>query len=170
MHTIRLKIRDLEVEGIGFDSFEKFEPILNRAVEIWKESSTANRFEQTPKSLSSDTSASTIPVEQAELSINSFVARVGGDTCREILSASAGYLIIIRSYQRIPHEELLETARSCSRWKKDYGNNLMRDVKRMIEQSQLIENSDRVYSLPHSILEEMKTKIAANGHAHQTAI
>lgn len=159
MHTIRLKIRDLEVEGIGFDSFEKFEPILNKAVEIWK-GSGGNEIVKTPAN------APPVPKvvnassgETLDMSINSFVAKVGGDSCRNLLKASAGYLVLVKGEQKLKREDLINTAKDSTSWKKNFVNQTGINIERMIKHSELIENSSGIYSLPSPIVEEMQSKL-----------
>lgn len=158
MNTIRLKIRDLEVEGIGFDSFEKFEPILNRAVEIWKGSggSTANSATTTPRK----TDVGATSEEFGDISINSFIVKVGGESCRDLLKASAGYLTIVQSQERINHDDLVATAKQSTRWKKDFSANVNRDIKRMIDHGEITENATKIYSLPLAAVEEMRSMLS----------
>lgn len=159
MHTIRMKIRDFEVEGIGFDSLEKFEPILSRALEIWKNTTPPSqpmKTEAVSKVVGEQVASSgAIP----EITVNTFVARIGADSCRDLLKASAGYLAIIMSQERIRHEDLIATAKGCSRWKKTYSNMMSKDLKRMIEKNEIIENASGQYSLPSTIIEEMQLKL-----------
>lgn len=159
MHTIRMKIRDFEVEGIGFDSLEKFEPILNRALEIWKDNTTPRQPLKT-QTFSPATGEQTAQSDNIpEITMNTFVARVGADSCRDLLKASAGYLAIVTSQERIRHEDLIATAKGCSRWKKTYSNMMSKDLKRMIEKNEIIENASGQYSLPPVIMEEMRSKL-----------
>ena len=158
MNTIRLKIRDLEIEGVGFDTFEKFEPILNRAVEIWKSSggATPNSAPLTPRKNEAGVSSE----QFGSISINSFIVKVGGESCRDLLKASAGYLTIVQSQERINHDDLVATAKQSTRWKKDFSANVNRDVKRMIDQGEITENATKIYSLPPAAVEEMRSMLS----------
>ena len=159
MQSIRMKIRDFELEGIGFKSFEEFEPILNRALEIWKGSSSARQRLQNDDLSSPSHEPEPRSGSVPDITINTFVARVGGDSCRDLLKASAGYLAIVGSQERIRHEELISTAKSSSRWKKSYSNMMSRDLKRMIENDEIVENASGQYSLPSTAIDEMSAKL-----------
>lgn len=155
MQSIRLKIRDFEIEGTGFETLEEFEPVLNRALEIWRESPTPVKG---PAS-SLDRPEISTPANAPEITMNTFVARVGADSCRALLRASAGYLTIVAAHERIRHDDLITTAQSCSRWKKSYSNMMSKDLKRMIEKGEIIENASGQYSLPAAQCEQMRAQL-----------
>ncbi len=156
MNTIRLKIRDLEIEGIGFDSFEKFEPVLSRAVEIWKE---IGAIESAPKKNpphSNEHKSTSLD----GISINSFAAKLSGDTCRDLLRISAAYIVLVGGQQKFKREELINTAKESSRWKKNYADQMSVNITRMIAKSELTENATGIYSLPPQVIDEFKQKLS----------
>lgn len=157
MLTIRVKIRDLELEGTGFDSFEKFEPVLDRVVAIWKESAGSNS-ERLGKNLNPSSDIE-LPPGSWEMSINSFAAKLGGDTCRDLLKIGATYLSLVQGKQRFPRLDLLAIVKESTRWKKSYGNQVARDIQRMIAQSELVENATDIYSVPANVLDEIRSKL-----------
>jgi hypothetical protein len=157
MNTVRLKVRDLEFEATGFDTFAACEPILNRAIEIWKGapcSVPAGNMIDKPQQANRESGP--LP---SDISINSFAAKLTADSCRDLLKICAAYLTIAKGQERFSRDELLATAKSSSRWKKTYTNQVAGNIQRMISQSELTENATGVYTLPDQIIEQVRAQL-----------
>jgi hypothetical protein len=157
MNTVRLKVRDLEFEATGFDTFAVCEPLLNRAIEIWKEGpriAPATAISEKPPQRVREGSSS-----PSDLSVNSFAARLSGDSCRDLLKICGAYLAIVKGQERFSRDDLVSTAKSSSRWKKNYTNQVASNIQRMISQSELIENATDVFTLPDSIVEQVRAQL-----------
>lgn len=95
-----------------------------------------------------------------ELSINTIAARMNVKSCRELMAASAAYLVLVSGKDRFTREEWLETCRSSSDWKKDYIGQFPINTQRMIKSGQINENQKHMYSLSRTFSKELEDKIA----------
>ncbi len=93
--------------------------------------------------------------------MNTYVAKLGADSCRKILLAAAYNLTLADGKDSFSKEDLFSKAREAREWKVDYTNQQALNVGRMVKFSQLIEKSGGVYCVPGKELEVAKQILSA---------
>lgn len=94
-----------------------------------------------------------------DMGINSVIAVVGGGSCREILIAAAAVIGIVQGRARFPKKEWEEIASSAHLWKASYASSKARDIKRLIQSGELIENSKDIFSLAPSLKATLEAQL-----------
>ena len=110
--------------------------------------------------LSPPASHATLAPELDE-SINTIVARLKADSGREILRAAAAHITLVDGIAQFTKADWLERAHSANEWKKSYGSQQARDVKRMIDSDEIREKAGGLYSISTKYLDQVRA--ALNG-------
>lgn len=95
-----------------------------------------------------------------EGTINTVVTKLGANSCRTLLIASAGYLSLFRGKEKFSRDELIAAAREARLWKQDYVPQLSLNITRMCEAEELIEKARDVYDIAPKKLAEIEKKLA----------
>lgn len=93
--------------------------------------------------------------------INTLVAKVGGDSCSELLKAAAAHLTLYEGKDRFSSTEWDNSAKDANLWKASYTNSKSTDKKRLVASGFIIENAKDTYSLSPSARRAMEEKIAS---------
>lgn len=95
----------------------------------------------------------------ATMGINSVVAVLGGGSCRELLIAAAAVIGVVQGRSRFARKEWEDIAADAHQWKASYGNQKARDIKRLIQSGEVIENSKDVFSLAPSVRATLEAQL-----------
>lgn len=95
-----------------------------------------------------------------EGTINTVVMKLGANSCRTLLNASAAYLALFRGKEKFSREELISVAKEARLWKQDYVPQLSLNIARMCEAEELIEKAKDVYDIAPKKLAEIEKKLA----------
>jgi hypothetical protein len=94
-------------------------------------------------------------------SINTVVARLKAESCREILRAAAVHITLADRTPVFSKADWLARAHSATEWKRGYGNMQATDIKRMIAADEIREKAGGQFAISAKYLEQ--TKAALNG-------
>ncbi|RWX75561.1 hypothetical protein EPK99_17840 [Neorhizobium lilium] len=82
-----------------------------------------------------------------EMSMNSVVAKLGGNTCTELLKSAAVYLTLVMGKEKFTAREWDDAARESKSWKISYTKQKADRRLRLVKSGYVIENQKEVYSL-----------------------
>ncbi|MEZ5960159.1 MAG: hypothetical protein R3C30_06975 [Hyphomonadaceae bacterium] len=151
---VRLSQAEVEIESDKLDAEDALQTAIDTLFTLLSRGSTAPDPEE-----ADDTIGSASPAGANEMGINSVVAIVGGGSCREILIAAAAVIGIIQGRARFPRKEWEDVAAAAHMWKASYGSQKSRDIKRLIQSGELIENSKDVFSLAPSLRATLEAQL-----------
>lgn len=95
-----------------------------------------------------------------EGTINTVVTKLGANSCRTLLIASAGYLSLFRGKEKFSRDELIAVAKDARLWRQDYVPQLSLNITRMCEAEELVEKAKDVYDIAPKKLAEIEKKLA----------
>ena len=93
-----------------------------------------------------------------DASIDMFVSRLGGDSCRALLKAAAAHLTLVDGQAVFGRQLWFERAQEAHEWRADYSSNRARDVRRMISSKEMIEKQGGMYALTPRVAAEIRAK------------
>lgn len=157
MPKIKVKTPTVEIEVEG-DTEDEVKRSLKEVLDMMESFPTPTIVAPTP-TVSSFGSAPVGPAVR-EGTINTAIARLGGDTCKAVLEAAAAHLALFQGRERFNDEEWEETARAANSWKVKWSKEKAKIKNRLIASGFVIENSAGVYSLSSSARGEMEAKLA----------
>jgi hypothetical protein len=91
--------------------------------------------------------------------INTVIAKLGADSCMDVLKAAAVQLVFYKGKDRFSDDEWDETAKEANAWKADYSNQKAKTKKRLIKSGFVIENAAGIFSLSDASVREMESKL-----------
>lgn len=158
MPKVRIKRADLEVEIEGVDA-EEIKQSLKEVL--------AMHEQHPPTQLNSHSTSSAAnpaeflpPTSLREGTINTAIARLGGDTCKAVLEAAAAHLVLYQGLDRFTDEQWEETAKAANAWKAKWSNEKAKTKKRLVDSGFVIENSAGVYSLGQGARTDLEARLA----------
>lgn len=161
MSKIHIRLGEIELslesEGSSFESELGFAvTALDRMAALTRENPL---LASTP---SGATASATPPAASArmDVGINSVVAKLGGGSARELLRSAAVHLSLVDGLETFSREALIKRAHSARDWQAGYTSNQARDLKRMVDQDDLLEKTGGSYSLPTKALDEARRALA----------
>lgn len=91
-----------------------------------------------------------------EAGINTFVARLGGKSGREILKAAAAHITLVEGASTFSSDQWKKRAKEARDWQAGYAKLQARDMKRMIDQGEINEKGADMYALPTKTLDDVR--------------
>lgn len=154
MPTVRLRRGDAEVE-ISDDSIS-LDEATEKAAALLRDHLPASSA-TTPTAANGQAAAGSI---DADISINTAIARLGGGTCKEVMTAAAALLGLRAGNPKFTRSEWDTLAESASQWKSAYVTQKSTIIGRLVSSGYIIENSKGVYSLSVSARKDLEARLA----------
>lgn len=160
MKTIRLEVGALRLEVISDD----VETDLKIALATLKSMTATAAALPLPSEEGGPASGATArgakPHSDYDHGINTYVAKLGGDSGRKLIRAASFHLSLVDGLESFPKDALIARAREAREWKKDYVNTQATDLRRMVASGDLIERSNGQFTVPTKALEEGKALLS----------
>ena len=157
------QVADPEIDAMGkvVSALDPLSPETRKRIWEW----VADRYglHGQPESIPLATAASGRPSQSTdnkpEGTINTVSIRLGAESCRDLLIASAAYLMVFQGKDRFTRSELLATAKEAQAWKSDHGSQVSINLRRMQDAQELFEKAKDVFALSPKKLKELEAKI-----------
>lgn len=161
LSQIAVRINRIEIEFKGSENFieTKLVDLLERLIKAAESSAVIPAMPDQRDAEPDSLDIKNQPKPKLSLSINSVIAKVGGDSCRAILLASAAHISLVQGKNRFTRDELVTGAKEASVYKRDYSNQVSRDLSRLIKSGEIIENAKDVFCLSEAKKAEFAAKL-----------